>query len=300
MNRTLLLTALSLTITAAAFCQRKPSEAPANSATLMSTALVGFRADAWYLPDDELLGFVKIPAGPFVMGSDPAIDRWAFENERWSHGHAQGTVELPTFYIGRHEVTVAQFRAFVEATGFHVSDETLTSVPDHPVGSLSWPDALAYCWWLETTLQEWSETPQLLQQRLRDGWRISLPSEAEWEKAARGTDRRIYPWGNNPSQDRANYGGTSTTPVGSFDCPECPFGLHDISGNVWELTRSPYQPYPYDERDDDKDLDSDALWVMRGGSFADPASNARTSIRGGIDPGVRRPFIGFRIVISSL
>ena len=109
---------------------------------------------------------------------------------------------------------------------------------------------------------------------------------------------RVYPWGNAPRQDRANYGGRGTAPVGSFDCPECPFGLLDMSGNVWELTRSPYQAYPYDETDDREGLDADALWVMRGGAFNDPERNVRSAIRGGVDPGVRRPFIGFRLVIT--
>ena len=71
-----------------------------------------------------------------------------------------------------------------------------------------------------------------------------------------------------------------------------------MSGNVWELTRSPYQPYPYDETDDADDLAADALFVMRGGSFMDPEGNVRAAVRGGADPGVRRPFIGFSIVIT--
>ena len=86
--------------------------------------------------------------------------------------------------------------------------------------------------------------------------------------------------------------------MGSFDCPECPFDLFDMSGNVWEWTRSPYQSYSYDPTDDRDDLNADALWVMRGGSFGDTARNVRAAIRGGADPGVRRPIIGFRVVIS--
>ena len=284
-------------------CQRPPSETRAEDGhELPSTAnpaeLSGFRADAWFLPDDELLGFVEIAAGQFVMGSDPAIDALAYDNERWDAARPQGTAYLPAFYIGRYEVTVAQFRAFVEATGYRVDAQALQAPPDHPVASVSWPDVLAYCRWLEATLREWPQTPQPLSRVLRDGWRIGLPSEAEWEKAARGTDGRIYPWGNEPRPDRANYRGIRTTPVGSFDCPECPFGLFDMSGNVWELTRSRYQPYPYDPTDDREDLQADALWVMRGGHFGDPARNVRAAIRGGADPGARRPFIGFRVVIS--
>jgi hypothetical protein len=86
--------------------------------------------------------------------------------------------------------------------------------------------------------------------------------------------------------------------VGSFDCPECAFGLSDMSGNLWELTRSLYQPYPYDPGDDPEDLLADALWVMRGGHFADPENNVRAAVRGGVDPGARRPFIGFRVALS--
>ena len=305
MTGVLILTAVMLVVAAWMSSQSPPSE-PRTETTTAPLAITeprdlsGFRSDAWFLPDDELLGFVEVSAGPFLMGSDTAIDRLAFDNERWADSRAQGTVDLPDYYIGRYEVTVAQFRAFVEATGHEVDQQTQQGPPNHPVVAISWPDALAYCRWLETMLSEWPQTPPPLSQRLRDGWRVTLPSEAEWEKAARGMDGRVYPWGNEPRPDRANYAGQGTTPVGSFNCPECPFGLDDMSGNVWELTRSPYQPYPYDETDDREDLEADALWVMRGGSFGDPARNIRAAIRGGSDPGARRPFIGFRVVLSSL
>ena len=291
--------ALALLVAAAA-CERSARDGSSGaSLPPLPDALDGFRADAWFLPDDDLLGFVEIPAGPFTMGSDPATDPQAFENERWSAGQAQGTVDLPAVAIGRYEVTVAQFRAFADAAGVMVDAGALRAPPDHPVGSVSWSDALAYCRWLEATLRAWPGTPPRLRQRLDAGWRITLPSEAEWEKAARGADSRVYPWGAAPRRDRANFGGTDgPAPAGSFDCPECPFGLRDMSGNVWELTRSPYQPYPYDEGDDAGDLATDALFVMRGGSFTDPAPNVRAAIRGGADPGVRRPFIGFRVVIT--
>ena len=71
-----------------------------------------------------------------------------------------------------------------------------------------------------------------------------------------------------------------------------------MSGNVWEWTRSPYQRYPYDPTDEREDLDADALWVMRGGHFGDPERYVRAAIRGGADPGARRAFIGFRVVVS--
>lgn len=282
------------------YAHRPQPAVPDEGAGVANTSdIPGFRTDAWFLPDDPLLGFVEIPAGPFSMGSDPAIDGAAFENERWSDASVQGTVDLSSFFIGRYEVTVAQYGAFVEATGFTVGDaQTLEAPPDHPVSAVSWPDALAYCRWLDTTLRGWPQAPSRLGGRLRDGWRITLPSEAEWEKAARGTDGRIYPWGNEPRRDRANVQGTGTMPVGSFECPECAFGLSDMGGNVWEWTRSPYQPYPYDPSPDRIDLDADALWVMRGGHFGDPDQYVRAAVRGGADPGARRPFIGFRLVVS--
>ena len=295
-----LVAALALVLVSAAGCERTaPPGSPGGSLPPLPETLDGFRADAWFLPDDDLLGFVEIPAGPFAMGSDPAVDSRAFENERWSAGQAQGSVDLPAFAVGRYEVTVAQFRAFAEASGDTFAPATLRGDLDQPVGSISWPDALAYCRWLEATLRDWPGTPPRLREWLGTGWRITLPSEAQWEKAARAADGLVYPWGDDPRRDRANFGGTGgPTPVGSFDCPECPFGLSDMSGNVWELTRSPYQPYPYDESDDAGDLAADALFVMRGGSFMDPEGNVRAAVRGGADPGVRRPFIGFRIVIT--
>jgi formylglycine-generating enzyme required for sulfatase activity len=264
-----------------------------NAGAQASSQLPRFRADAWFLPDEELLGFVEIPAGAFTMGSDAGADPLAFDNERW-----QGSVEVPDFYLARFEVTVAEFKAFVDATRFKVDEQALRGPANHPVGFISWPDALAYCRWLEKSLREWSGTPPRIRTLLQNGWRVTLPTEAEWEKAARGTDGRIYPWGNAPRKDRANFEAAGTTPVGQFSCPECPFGLADMSGNVWELTRSPYQPYPYDPSDDRRNLESDALWVMRGGAFNDPARNIRTTTRGGADPGARRAFIGFRVAIT--
>ena len=159
-------------------------------------------------------------------------------------------------------------------------------------------DAIAYFRWLDETLRNSPTTPVSLSTLLEAGWRVTLPTEAEWEKGARGADGRIYPWGSEPRHDRASYEQRGTAPVGSHECPECPFGLYDMAGNVWEWTRSPYQPYPYDPTDDTEGLENEALWVMRGGSFADPERFVRAANRGGADPGARRAFIGFRIAIS--
>ena len=275
-------------------------EMRAASAELsVSEELPGFRVDAWYLPDDELLGFIEVPEGSFLMGSDPSLDPLAFDIEQWSATSAQGTVELPDYFISRFEVTVAQFRVFAHESGRGIIDShALGSELDHPVVGVSWTDAVAYAQWLQGALMEWSGTPAALASMFEGDWKIGLPSEAEWEKAARGGDGRIFPWGDAQRPDRANYRARGTTAVGSFECPECPFGLADMSGNVWEMTRSPYQPYPYDSTDDRDDLEGESLWVMRGGSFNEAEQNVRAAIRGGVDPGARRPDIGFRLVIS--
>lgn len=233
-------------------------------------------------------GFVEIPRGPFIMGADRARDPMAFDNERWSAAQAEGTVDLPAFYIAQREVTVAEFTRFAQATKWNVDPRALAGPADHPVTFVSWPDALAYCRWFESTTKS----------SLPAGFRVTLPSEAQWEKAARGGDRRRFPWGDEPRRDRANFGSQGTVKAGQLACPECAYGLSDMAGNVWEWTRSPLQPYPYDPSDDRANLDADALWVMRGGGFADTAQLIRATTRGAAEPGARRPFIGFRVVIS--
>ena len=249
-------------------------------------------------PDQDLGDFAEVPAGSFTMGADPARDPDAFENERWSPTAGEGVVTLPTFYIARHEVTVGEFAVFARAQTWTVDPRALAGPPTHPVTFVSWPDALAYCRWLETRLESAESKVARARELLSQDWHVTLPTEAEWEKAARGSDKRKFPWGDASQPNRANYNNTTTTPVGFFACPECPYGLADMSGNVWEWTRSPYQPYPYDSGDDRANLDADALWVIRGGHFGDGPRLVRTSSRAAADPGARRPFIGFRVVIS--
>lgn len=282
------------------YLNSRMESADPNQAATEIAAMPGFNSQAWFLPDDDLWGFVEIPAGRFVMGSNPGIDRMAFENERWSNTRRQGSVDLPTYYINRFEVTVAQYKTFSNATG-HQIDERALLVPDnHPITFVTWPDAVSYSRWLDQQLRESSETPAELKQFLEQGAHVVLPSEAEWEKAARGNEGQIYPWGPRPSPDRANYSAAATLPVGSKLCPECANGLSDMAGNVWELTRSPLQDYPYDTTDDRANLSEDALWVMRGGSYSDNESLVRTAVRGGFDPGVRNPTIGFRVALSTI
>ena len=243
--------------------------------------------------------FVAIGPGSVTIGADPTRDPQAFDNERWSAAQGEGTLDLPLFYLSRTEVTVASFAAFVTATRIQADPRALAAPGPLPVTFVSWPEALAYCRWLEATLKASPATAPAIAQRLREGWRVTLPTEAQWEKAARGGDRRRYPWGDAPRRDRANYESAAPVPAGQLACPECAYGLTDMAGNVWEWTRSPYQPYPYDDSDDRTGLDADALWVMRGGAFNDPARLVRASVRGAAEPGARRAFIGFRVALVA-
>lgn len=244
-------------------------------------------------PGADADDFVEIPAGTFTMGADRARDPLAFDNEQPQHA-----IELPAFFIARHEVTAGEYKKFAQAGKWSVDPRALEIADAHPAAFVSWTDALAYCRWLEAALKASAATPAPIVQALKNGWRVTLPTEAQWEKAARGTDGRRYPWGDEPRRDRANFAASATTAAGSIACPECAHGLSDMAGNVWEWTRSPLQPYPYDEADDRSNLDADALWVMRGGAFSDAAQLIRTTTRGAAEPGARRAFIGFRVAIS--
>lgn len=277
---------------AGAVCAQTTQDSVAEAVTAPK-----FQERIWQLSEDSLLGFVEIPAGPFPMGSNPLIDPMAFENERWSETRRQGAVYLPQYYIARYETTVAQFSAFIAETGYRLVEIPDTASADHPISGVSWTDAFAYARWLEKQLQSSEQVPVEIRSLLSSGWRLTLPDEAQWEKAARGTDPRIFPWGNVVRRDRANFAASGTVSVGSIHCPECPYGLSDMSGNVWEWTRSPYQPYPFTTEDDVANLQDDALWVIRGGSYNDAENNVRAAVRGAADPGARRPFIGFRLAI---
>jgi len=241
--------------------------------------------------------FVEVPAGDFTMGAAAPADPLAFDNERWSREAGSGTVSLPSFFIATTEVTVGQFQAFVTATARTVDARAVAGALTLPVTFVTWPEALAYARWLERELPKAAGTPALVRERLAAGWRVTLPTEAQWEKAARGADGRRYPWGHDPRRDRANFPSAGAVPVGQFPCPECAHGLSDMAGNVWEWTRSPYQAYPYTEADDRANHEADALWVIRGGHFGDDARLVRGAARGAAEPGARRAFIGFRVAL---
>ena len=251
------------------------------------------------LPNLPLLGFVEVEAGEFLMGSNPLLDRLAYENERWSSRQRQGEVYLPSFFISRYETTIAQFGVYADEIGLDMGQINLVGSPDLAAYNVTWSDAVGYASWLDSKLRSSPLTPERLKAILERGGRVTLPSEAEWEKAARSTDGRIFPWGSQPTSDFANFNATEVYSVGSKLCDECAYGLSDMAGNVWEFTRSPLQDYPYDPADDLDNLSEDALWVMRGGSFADSINNVRAAVRGAVDPGVRSKTIGFRVVLSS-
>jgi formylglycine-generating enzyme required for sulfatase activity len=265
-----------------------------------------FRADAWYLPDTPLLGLVEIPAGPFLMGSNKEHDVDAYDDELPQH-----EVMLPRYFISCYPVTVAQFRAFAEASGDQPKDKaSLRGVANHPVVHVSWHEAWRYCEWLTEQLCAWEGTPEPLASLLcPKGWRVLLPSEAEWEKAARGHEGRIYPWGKDPDPNRANYGDSeinTTSTTGCFPGGASPYGVHELSGSVWEWTRSLWGEYPYpiggqeqSRREDVQAPDVQAR-VLRGGAFYSRLRDVRCAVRLRNVPLSRVSTIGFRIVVVPL
>jgi formylglycine-generating enzyme required for sulfatase activity/energy-coupling factor transporter ATP-binding protein EcfA2 len=248
-----------------------------------------FRPDAWYLLDEDMLGFVEVPDGLFLMGD----------------GSDQHELTLSTYYIARYPVTVAQFRAFVKDRGYRPRDsDSLRGVDNHPVRHVTWYDALRYCDWLTQKLCRWKGTPELLATLLREeGWVVTLPSEAEWEKAARGTDGRRYPWGDDADPNRANYDETgvgATSAVGCFPGGVSPYGIEDLSGNVWEWTRSLYKDYPYDPGGKRENLDAgdDVRRVVRGGSFLYSKGSVHCAVRDKSFPDPLWNYYGFRVVVA--
>ena len=236
---------------------------------------------------------VEIPAGPFVMGSDDGP-----EDERPKH-----VVTLSVFLMDRTPVTNAQFAEFLEARGpvnehgqrlYDWDDDDArihrradhwvadTGFAAHPVVEVSWVGASDYCAWLDKR----------------------LPTEAEWEKAARGVDGRIYPWGDNiPDRSRAQFaaGWNETTAVGRLHAGASPHGVLDLAGNVWEWVSSQYAPYPYDETDGRENPTPGPVRGTRGGGHDSPAGEITTTQRGrdlSRNPRSGHHNIGFRCAVS--
>jgi formylglycine-generating enzyme required for sulfatase activity len=243
--------------------------------------------------------FVKVSHGEFLMGSR-ADNKLAFDQDKPQH-----KVNIPyDFLIGRFSVTNEQFSDFVMMTGFK-NEWGLTDWQaklKHPVVNVTWHSAIACCDWLN----------QNFGKNAPGGLVFRLPTEAEWEKAARGADGREYPWGNefNPANCNSKEGGRGgTTPIGAFSPhSDSPYGVCDLSGNVWEWTASlwgkdsnaPDYKYPYNSKDGRENLKAgdDVNRVLRGSSFHYESRILRAACRGRAYPNNRGDDCGFRVVLA--
>ncbi len=233
--------------------------------------------------DESRLGdapstMVLIPEGEFIMGTDG----------RLPDEGPQHSINVPAFYIDLYEVTNLQYKKFNDATQGkspdHFRNRTFPKgKADHPVTYVTWDNAHAYCAWA--------------------GKR--LPTDVEWEKAARGTDARMFPWGNEFSIDKANtpvrwqklglFG--DTTPVGSFQEGKSIYGLYDMSGNVWEWTASWYKAYPGNTHASESY--GERYKTLKGGSWFDCSFyqcgiSAPTFNRAFFAPNTKNDSFGFR------
>jgi formylglycine-generating enzyme required for sulfatase activity len=242
---------------------------------------------------------VSVPAGAFLMGT-PASELDELTklgaNRDWIQNELpQHEVTLPAYTIGRYPVTNAEFARFIEDGGYQNSDywteagwkqkesdgwrqpryweDEQWNAPSQPVVGVSWYEALAYCNWLAA----------------KTGRPYRLPSEAEWEKAARGNDGRRYPWGNTWDPKNCNNkesGPGRTTPVSSYPDGDSPYGAGDMVGQVWEWCSSGYANYPYVGDDGREALEGEDVRILRGGSWWDdnPAAVCRCGYRGWFYP----------------
>ena len=240
----------------------------------------------YWKPDTGEPDWVTIPAGEFWMGSG-AADKDADNDEKPIH-----QVEVPEFQIARVPITNAQYGIYVAETNVDPPQHWRGNRPpqgkeDHPVVYVSWHDAQGYCRWLSQKI----------------GRPVRLPTEAEWEKAARGNaDTRAYPWGDTwdallCNSDELGLGDTS--PVGFFPAGASPYGALDMLGNVWEWCQSLMEAYPYKAEDGRENLESGGTRVLRGGSFLYDRRDVRCAFRIDFHPVSRHGDYGFRVVVVS-
>jgi formylglycine-generating enzyme required for sulfatase activity/predicted Ser/Thr protein kinase len=256
-------------------------ERPSTTTTIPTSTP---QAGATETRSEDGMEMVYVPAGEFLMGSTDANSQ-AGEDEKPQH-----TVYLDAFWIDRTEVTNAQYRLCVEAGACRAPTECDWGEPtyddaskaDHPVVCVSWDDARTYCQWA-------------------GAW---LPTEAEWEKAARGTDAQLYPWGNDWDSNKCNTaeGGVGgTTPVGKYSpAGDSPYGCADMAGNVWEWVNDWYDSSYYSSSPDRNPQapDSGDLRVLRGGSWGNGRIGARSAVRYWYYPDFRSNYNGYRCVVS--
>jgi formylglycine-generating enzyme required for sulfatase activity len=252
----------------------QPSPVPQDTPVAGTTPSAGTPPVVVTTPSVVSGEMIKIPAGAFTMGANKGDD-----DEKPEH-----QVNLPEFQIDKYEVTNALFEAFATATGYKTEAEKRSEsrswrtyfAPDkanHPVVKVTWSDAQAYC--------EWT------------GKR--LPTEAEWEKAARGADGRLYPWGNEYDPGKFNgkaSGIRGTTSVGSYPAGVSAFRVFDMAGNVWEWTADWYKAYPGNAVK--SQFYGEKFRVTRGGGWFDEQAQARASNRSSADPMARNDDLGFR------
>ena len=273
----------------------------------------------FYLPKEPRLGFVEIPAGRYTIGTRSTdfealmhlLDIPEKDRSGWRDEINDQPVDMPTCFMTRYPVTVAQWRAFCDDSlahdsTFQVGDaRSLNGLANHPVVYVSWHDALAYCNWLTQQLRS-HNAHDVFDQAFPAGWRITLPSELEWERAARGADDgRHWPWGNifDPDRTNANMNIGRTSAVGCFPTGASEaYGCHDMIGNVLEWTRSKKADYPYQADDGREDMsDTENARVLRGGAFNYDGRSARCSVRDGPwRAGLRDSGVGFRVCVSPV
>jgi serine/threonine-protein kinase len=210
-------------------------------------------------------GMVYVPGGSFMMGRDEG-------DEYESPAHP---VSVRPFFIDRTEVTNEDYQRFVSATGYRapvhwVDGKISEGQAKYPVVNVSWDDANAYAQWANKR----------------------LPTEIEWEFAARGTDGRLYPWGSGWKPEHANAGRPGLVEVGSYALGASPFGALDMTGNAWEWTASDYEDYP--GRKTPTSLAGTGLKVIRGGAYDVPPKRATATYRGAIPPDRIPDKTGFR------
>ncbi len=230
----------------------------------------------------SVIEFIHIPRGDFLMGSKKE-NRMALENEFPQH-----TASIPYDYlISRFPITNTQYAEFaLDKIGIPKGQE------NHPVVEVSWYDAQRYIARLNKKFKN------ILPAR----YAFRLPSESEWEKAARGGSGREWPWGNEFDESKCNSeegGKGGTTPVGMYSPRgDSMYNVADMAGNVWEWTRSRLMSYPYDATDGREDEDVSDQRVVRGGSFFGNLRSVRTGFRARNIPDLTFIYLGFRIVVS--
>jgi len=214
------------------------------------------------LPELAEHDMVQVPSGAFVMGTDRG-----YRDEFPSH-----TVRLDGFYIDRYEVTNAQWNVFARANG----DSPRAGADELPVADVTWYDARAYCAWVG----------------------LRLPTEAEWEKAARGMDARRYPWGEEIDANKASfdYVNNDLMPVGSYPQGASPYGVEDLAGNAaeWVADWWHWDYYTQSPSENPTGPIGGIFRVVRGGSWTDRAFGVRATRRAMQHPSVADRDIGFR------